>query len=61
MVTVVDGDAYNGTKKPDAFRMKITDPVTAAVVYDNQIGAPDTTSLRRTTYLGGGSIVIHDK
>ena len=25
MVTAVDGDAYNGTKKPDSFRMKITD------------------------------------
>ena len=62
MVTVVDGDAFNGTKKPDSFRMKITDAVTAAVVYDNQMGAPDTSiTPTQQTYLGGGSIVIHDK
>jgi hypothetical protein len=62
MVTVVDGDAYNGTKKPDSFRMKITDPVTNAVVYDNQIGTPDTSlTPTQSTYLGGGSVVIHDK
>ncbi|HET9685264.1 MAG TPA: MBG domain-containing protein, partial [Gemmatimonadaceae bacterium] len=62
MVTVVDGDAYNGTKKPDSFRMKITDPATSAVVYDNQIGTPDTSlTPSQSTYLGGGSVVIHDK
>jgi hypothetical protein len=61
MVTVVDGDAYNGTKKPDSFRMKITD-LSGAVVYDNQIGQPDTAlTPTQSTYLGGGSVVIHDK
>jgi len=59
MVTAIDGDNYNGTKKPDAFRIKITDFVTGAVIYDNQMGADDTGD--SATILGGGSIVIHDK
>jgi hypothetical protein len=59
MVSVIDGDNYNGAKKPDMFRMKITDFVTGAVIYDNQMGDPDTGD--PATYLGGGSIVIHDK
>jgi hypothetical protein len=58
MVTAVDGDATNGTKKPDSFRMKITN-LDGTVVYDNQLGKDDSGIF--TTTLGGGSIVIHDK
>ncbi len=44
----------------DTFRMKIWNKNNGdAVVYDNQIGAPDR--LHPTTTLGGGSIEIHDK
>jgi hypothetical protein len=53
MLTAIDGN-----KKPDAFRMKIWDP-TGVVIYDNQLGASDTSE--PTTTLGGGSIVIHAK
>jgi hypothetical protein len=60
LVTAIDGDNFNGTnKKGDAFRIKITDSVTGAVVYDNQMGKDETGD--DTTILGGGSIVIHDK
>jgi len=59
IVTAIDGDAYNGTKKPDAFRIKITDSVTGDTVYDNQLGKDETGDFATT--LGGGSIVIHDK
>jgi hypothetical protein len=54
----MDGDNF-GNKKPDSFRMKITDFVTGAVIYDNQMGKDDSGTF--TTTLGGGSIVIHDK
>jgi hypothetical protein len=59
IVTAMDGDAVSGTKKPDAFRIKITDFVTGATVYDNQMGKDETGDFATT--LGGGSIVIHDK
>ena len=59
LVTANDGDAVIGTKKPDSFRMKITDAVTGAVIYDNQNGALDTSSA--ATDLGGGSIQIQSK
>jgi hypothetical protein len=58
IVTAMDGDNF-GNKKPDSFRMKITDFVTGAVIYDNQMGKDDSGTF--TTTLGGGSIVIHDK
>jgi hypothetical protein len=58
IVTAVDGDNYNGTKKPDSFRMRITD-ASGAVVYDNKYDYSDTSVA--TTDLGGGSIQIHDK
>jgi hypothetical protein len=42
----------------DKFRIKIWDQnKNGAVVYDNQLGAPD--SVDPTTVVGGGSIVIH--
>jgi VCBS repeat-containing protein len=58
LVTAIDGDAFTGAKKPDAFRIKITD-LNGNVVYDNQMNQPDTGDAATT--LGGGSIVIHDK
>jgi hypothetical protein len=58
MLTATDGDLKaKGT--PDTFRMKIWNKTTLAVVYDNQIGLPDTSE--PTMILGGGKIQIHDK
>jgi hypothetical protein len=57
LVTAVDGDG-SGTKKPDAFRIKITDSA-GNTVYDNQMGKDDSGTFATT--LGGGSIVIHSK
>ena len=42
---------------PDGFRIKITDPATNAVIYDNLPAATD--SVGNTQNIGGGSIVIH--
>ena len=58
LVTAIDGDNFNGAKKTDAFRIKITDSL-GNVVYDNQNGYDDT-SLNATN-ISGGSIQIHDK
>ena len=55
LLTAIDGDLQNG--KADAFRIKITDPSTGSVIYDNQMGTDDTSN--SATVLGGGSIVIH--
>ena len=57
MVTVVDGDAVSGAKKPDSFRIKITQG--AATVYDNKMGTSET-SFDGTT-ISGGSIQIQTK
>jgi hypothetical protein len=57
LVTAIDGDQFSGAKKPDSFRIKITNGST--VVYDNQIGADDTSAAATT--LGGGSIQIQSK
>jgi len=56
MLTAIDGD-LKGARQPDRFRIRITDRVTGALVYDNQLSAPDGDD--PTTALGGGSIVIH--
>jgi hypothetical protein len=58
LVTAIDGDNFNGTKKPDGFRIKITDAA-GNVVYDNQMGADDTSTA--TTTISGGSIQIQSK
>ncbi len=50
ILTAIDGS-------PDKLRMKIWETSTGYVVYDNKIGAPDTSS--DGTALGGGSIIIH--
>ncbi|HEX5734650.1 MAG TPA: HYR domain-containing protein [Blastocatellia bacterium] len=51
LLTGIDGS-------PDKFRMKIWDKNNGnAIVYDNQMGDPD--SANPTTVLGGGNLVIH--
>jgi probable HAF family extracellular repeat protein len=56
LLTAIDGQLQGGGAV-DAFRIKITDPVTGAVVYDNRLGAADDSG--DATALGGGSITIH--
>lgn len=57
LVTAIDGDAIAGTKKPDAFRIKIT--LGTDVVYDNKMGEDDTSP--SATNISGGSIQIQSK
>lgn len=54
MLSAVDGSKNGGA---DRFRIKIWDKSTGALVYDNDLGAPDEAD--PVTALGGGSIVIH--
>ena len=56
MITAVDGDSP-GNGGADAFRIKIWELSSGAVVYDNKMGEDD--SSQSATLLGGGSIVIH--
>ena len=58
MLSAIDG-ALLGTGRPDRFRMKIWEPDTGIVIYDNQAGGGDTEELSNATIIGGGSIVIH--
>jgi PKD repeat protein len=58
ILTAIDGQV-NGGGGTDKFRIKITNAVTGAIVYDNQMGMGDDGN--PTTVLGGGSIVIHSK
>ena len=41
LLSVVDGDDYSPAVV-DKFRLKITDAATGTLIYDNQMGAPDT-------------------
>jgi hypothetical protein len=56
MLSAVDGQTTGGGGT-DRFRIRIWDFATGAVIYDNEVGAPDDADA--TTALGGGSIVIH--
>jgi Bacterial surface protein, Ig-like domain/HYR domain/FlgD Ig-like domain/PKD domain len=56
LLSAVDGQVSGGGGT-DKFRMKIIDKVSSTVVYDNQMGAADSTTA--STALAGGSIVIH--
>lgn len=56
MITAVDGDSP-GSGEADAFRIKIWELSSGAVVYDNKMGEDDGSHV--ATLLGGGSIVIH--
>jgi hypothetical protein len=58
LVTALDGDNF-GTKKPDAFRIKIWDIATGITVYDNQMGKSETGA--DATTISGGSIQIQAK
>ena len=59
MLTAIDGQ-INGGGGVDKFRIKIWDKVTGNVIYDNQIGALDTSDTAvPQTAIAGGSIVIH--
>jgi uncharacterized repeat protein (TIGR03803 family) len=58
IVTVIDGQASGGGGV-DKIRMKIWDKNNGnAIVYDNQMGAPDTAN--PNTAISGGSIVLHN-
>ena len=59
MLTAIDG-ALPGGHGQDKFRIKIWDKTSGNTIYDNQVGASDTSDTAvPTTVLGGGSIVIH--
>jgi len=58
LLTAIDGQ-ISGGGGTDKFRIKIWDKVSGDIVYDNQIGAPDSATL--TSVISGGSIVIHKK
>jgi hypothetical protein len=58
LITSTDGQMPGGGGK-DKFRIKITDKLSGATVYDNQMGAADTASA--VCVLGGGSIVIQSQ
>jgi hypothetical protein len=59
MLSAIDGQ-INGGGGVDKFRIKIWDKETGNIVYDNQIGASDTSDTADPiTAIAGGSIVIH--
>jgi trimeric autotransporter adhesin len=65
LLTALDGSLAGGGTL-DGFRMKITDPATNTVVYDNLVSSDDTMQAKNTEALGdkgvgGGSIMIHSK
>lgn len=55
VLSAVDGETAGGGGK-DKFRIKITDKASGLVIYDNMMGAADTSAA--ATLLGGGSIAI---
>jgi PKD repeat protein len=57
LLTATDGQV-NGGGGVDKFRIKIWDKLTDEVIYDNQMGAGDTTD--PATALVGGNIIVHD-
>lgn len=56
LVTMIDGELAGGDGI-DKFRIKITDPSTGNVLYDNNLGGPDTND--PVTETTSGNIVIH--
>jgi trimeric autotransporter adhesin len=58
LLTGLDG-AIAGTGTAGGFRMKITDPSTGSVIYDNLLSSNDTIQAKNTEALGDGSIIIH--
>ena len=57
ILTSIDGQ-INGGGGIDKFRIKITDKTTGDIIYDNQIGASDTSD--PATAIDSGSITIHN-
>ena len=58
LLSAVDG-SLNGGGGLDKFRIKVWNKATNAVIYDNNLGASDTST--PTTVIGGGSIQIKGK
>jgi len=58
ILTAIDG-AINGGGEIDKFRIKIWNPSSEEIVYDNKIGADDGGN--DATELDSGNIVIHTK
>ncbi len=56
LISVIDGDVDSGDGL-DRFRVKIWDLISGEIVYDSQMGDPE--SAAPTVLLGGGSIVFH--
>ncbi|MGD2253679.1 MAG: BMP family ABC transporter substrate-binding protein [Anaerolineales bacterium] len=56
ILTAIDGDLH-ANDGVDRFRIKIWDPATEEMIYDNQLG--DLDDADPVTVLSGGSIVIH--
>jgi hypothetical protein len=54
LLTAIDGDLIGGG---DKFRVKIWDRLTDTIIYDNQLGIEDDSTLM--TAIEGGNIVIH--
>ena len=60
LLTARDGSLAGGNT-PDGFRIKITDPVSGATIYDNLLSTDNSMTSNNTEALGGGSIMIHSK
>jgi hypothetical protein len=60
LLTARDGSLAGGNT-PDGFRIKITDSVSGATIYDNLLSTDNTVTSANTQALGGGSIMIHSK
>jgi len=60
LLTGRDGGLAGGNT-PDGFRIKITDPVSGATIYDNLLSTDNSVTSANTQALGGGSIMIHSK
>ena len=58
LLTLTDGQV-NGGGGTDKFRIKVTETVSGALVYDNVAGASDDMDGASPQQIGGGSIVIH--
>jgi hypothetical protein len=57
--TAIDGQV-NGGNGEDKLRIKIWDKATGAMIYDNQVGAGNTSETADpTSVIAGGSIEIH--
>jgi hypothetical protein len=59
VLTAYDGQAPGGGGV-DKFRMKITQQISNAVIYDNRMGGSDDIDNADPMAISGGSIVIHD-